>query len=344
MNEITILSTGKKSPVFSTDSMEELCELIDGLAPIVIIDENVNQLYPDLFKEFPKIVIHSSEQTKTLETVAHIYAQLIELGADRHSFLLAIGGGIISDIVGFVASTYMRGIRFAFVATTLMAQVDAAIGGKNGVNFQKFKNMIGTFTLPEFVWCNINFLKTLPTRERNAGFAEIIKYGLIQNPSILEFIETNLNKLNSFNPDIYKRLVEHCIQIKTNIVNTDAQEHGLRKTLNFGHTLGHAIEKCTSTYNHGEAVSIGMIASLNISKNKGFISSDEIERIKKLLHYFGLPIEADQKLIQLAINEMAMDKKKDKNFIDFILLTKIGQAEILPIEISELKNLISNSI
>lgn len=344
MHPITIYTEGKESKIFIEDSFIGLSELIDDSHTIVVMDENINRLYPSLFEELPKIIVQASESSKTLETASLIYEQLIDYEADRHSFILGIGGGIVCDITGFVASTFMRGVRFGFVATTLMAQVDAAIGGKNGVNFNRYKNMIGTFNQPEFVWCNTSILSSLPIRERNAGFAEIIKYGLIQNPEILDYIETLNNNISNINSDDYTYLIKETVSIKASIINTDPYEKGLRKILNFGHTLGHAIEKNSSKYNHGEAISIGMIAALSLSNNNGGISQDEIIRVEKLLEKYDLPSTADASLISNAIDSIAADKKRNQNSIDYIIISEIGNATIQSIEISELKSLLLKSI
>lgn len=348
MNTISIKSNklkSQESKILIEESMENILKMIGQSSSIIaIIDKNVNQLYPDLMADYPKIVIHAVESNKTLDTVGDIYEKLIKSGADRHVFLLGIGGGIICDIVGYVASTYMRGVRFGFIATTLMAQVDAAIGGKNGVNVHRYKNMVGTFNLPEFVFCDLNMLTTLPTHEINAGFAEIIKYGLIENPSILDFIEEDLKNISVFNYDVYKQLIEQCVLIKAGIVNADLQDKGVRRILNFGHTLAHAIEKHTSLYNHGEAVSLGIVASMMISHKKGHITTIEIDRIKRLLQHFDLPIEMEPKLLKSAIEEIVMDKKKNLDHIDFIILSKVGQAKILPIAINELKSLLLSTL
>ncbi len=344
MHPITIYTEGKESKIFIEDSFIGLSELIDNSHTIVVMDENINSLYPSLFEELPKIIVQASESSKTLETASLVYEQLIDYEADRHSFILGIGGGIVCDITGFVASTFMRGVRFGFVATTLMAQVDAAIGGKNGVNFNRYKNMIGTFNQPEFVWCNTSILSSLPIRERNAGFAEIIKYGLIQNPEILDYVETLNNNISNINSDDYTYLIKETVSIKAAIINTDPYEKGLRKILNFGHTLGHAIEKNSSKYNHGEAISIGMIAALSLSNNNGGISHDEIIRVEKLLEKYDLPTTADASLISNAIDSIAADKKRNQNSIDFIIISEIGNASIQPIEISELKSLLLKSI
>jgi 3-dehydroquinate synthase len=348
MKTISIKSNkpnGKESKILIEESMERILKLIGHSSSIIaIIDKNVNQLYPELMADSPKIFIHAEESNKTLDTVGDIYEKLIKLGADRHVFLLGVGGGIVCDIVGYVASTYMRGVRFGFIATTLMAQVDAAIGGKNGVNVHRYKNMVGTFNLPEFVCCDLSMLATLPTHEINTGFAEIIKYGLIENPSILDFIEENINNISILNYDVYKQLIEQCVMIKAGIVNADLQDKGVRRILNFGHTLAHAIEKHTSLYNHGEAVSIGIVASLMVSYKKGHITTNEIDRVKRLLQHFNLPIEMEPKLLKSAIEEIVMDKKRNQDSIDFIILTKIGHAQIFPIAIGELKPLLLSSL
>jgi 3-dehydroquinate synthase len=344
MNPIEIKSDNICSKIFIEKSMDGVRELISNSKVIVIIDENVNSLYQGLFKEFPKIMIHTNEQNKTLNTVNYIYEKLIELEADRHTFILAVGGGIICDIAGFVASTFMRGLQFGFVATTLMAQVDAAIGGKNGVNFQGFKNSIGAFNLPQFVWCDVNFLTTLPLREYNAGYAEIIKYGLIQDNSILQDIEENNFKFDNLNLDELIKLIKKCVVIKAQIVNNDVHEKGLRKILNFGHTFGHAIEKVTSKYNHGEAISIGMMISLGISQQKGTISAKEIERIGNLLQQFNFPLTIDKQMIPDLFRAILVDKKRNNSSMDFILLDKIGKAKIESIPINEFQMLINNFI
>ncbi|MEI6346969.1 MAG: 3-dehydroquinate synthase [Bacteroidota bacterium] len=338
MNNIDIFSNNSTSKIHIDNSIDLLKELLPNSKVIVIIDETVNCLYSKLFEEFPVIPIRSEEKEKTLQTVNYIYEKLIELEADRHSFLLGVGGGIVCDITGYVASTYMRGIQFGFIATTLMAQVDAAIGGKNGVNFHGYKNIIGTINLPNFVFCDVRFLTTLPTREFNAGFAEIIKYGLIQDLSILTDVEDNIEKYKNFDLNAIIQLIIKCARIKANIVNTDIQEKGIRKILNFGHTIGHALEKVSSKYNHGEAVSIGMMVALKISQLKGYISETEISRIVKLLQLYNLPTNIDNKSLTTLSEAITLDKKRNNNSIDYIILSKIGKAEVLSIDILELKS------
>jgi 3-dehydroquinate synthase len=340
MEAIEIKNNGLSSKIFIENSLGRLRTLLPDSNVIIIIDEEVNSLYGDIFGQYKRIPVLSGEHEKTLDTVAAIVAKLIELEADRHTFILGIGGGIVCDIAGFVASTYMRGIRFGFLATTLVAQVDAAIGGKNGVNFQRFKNIIGTFNQPEFVLSDVRFLNTLPARELNAGFAEIIKYGLISDKSIIGDAEQNHSQYINSNQDALIKLISKCVTIKASVVNEDVNEKGLRKILNFGHTFGHAIEKVSSDYNHGEAISIGMVIAMKISELKGNISTAETGRIYDLLQKYNLPVTIDKQLFPELINSLSADKKRNQSTIDYVILKQFGQAEILPLGLSELAELL----
>ena len=219
----------------------------------IITDENVFDLYSHDFPDFPVIKIRAGEEFKDLDTVQNIFKELLKSGADRYSFILAVGGGVVCDIAGFVASTYMRGIRFGFISTSLLSQVDASVGGKNGVNLGDVKNIIGVFNQPEFVLCDPTVLSTLPERELISGFAEVIKYSLIWDLKLFVEIERNLKKLLQFDPEFIQKIVWTSINIKKEVVEQDELEGGLRRILNFGHTFGHAIEK-THGLTHGEAI------------------------------------------------------------------------------------------
>jgi len=342
MNAIEIKSNGLSSDIFIDNSLERLSALLPASNVVIIIDEEVNNLYGDIFSQYKLITIRSGEPEKTLKTVADVYARFIEFEADRHTFILGVGGGIVCDIAGFVASTYMRGIRFGFVATTLVAQVDAAIGGKNGVNFQRCKNIIGTFNQPEFVLCDVRFLKTLPQRELNAGFAEIIKYGLISDKSIIDDVEMNYGQYMNCDLEAFTKLIAKCVSIKANVVNEDVNEKGRRKILNFGHTIGHAIEKISSDYNHGEAISIGMVIAMRISQINGTISNVDIDRICALLQQYHLPISIDKKVFPELIDSLSIDKKRNQSSIDYIIIKRLGEAAILTISLTELSDLLTN--
>ena len=342
MDTIEINNYGLSSSIFIESSLDRLNKLLPSSNVIIVIDDLVNSIYGDLFSAYKRIAVHSGETVKTLDTVVDITAKLIELEADRHTFILGVGGGIVCDITGFVASTYMRGVRFGFLPTTLVAQVDAAIGGKNGVNFQRFKNIIGTFNQPEFVLCDVRFLKTLPERELNAGFAEIIKYGLISDKSIIEDVDQNHSLYMNCDQNAFAELILKCVTIKANVVNQDVNEKGLRKILNFGHTIGHAIEKISSDYIHGEAISIGMVIAMKISESEGNISGSDTKRICALLQKYKLPVAIDKQLFPSLITSLTADKKRNESLIDFVVLKQFGEAVILTISFTELSGLLDN--
>lgn len=306
---------------------------------IIITDRNVAELYQSVFPSWPVIEIGLGEKIKTLETVQWIYEKLIDLDADRSTFIVAIGGGVVSDIAGFCASTYLRGIRFGFVSSTLLAQVDASVGGKNGVNFRGFKNMVGVFNQPEFVLCDIELLKTLPERELACGFAEIIKHAVIADAKLFSFIESNAAKAMSMVPDVIEKLVYDSVVIKSDVVNRDEREKGERRKLNFGHTFGHAVEK-TAGLPHGEAIAVGMKIAAGLSVKKRLLSVGEANRITEILKKFGLPIDAEYDK-DTAIDALRKDKKKEGDAIHFVLLKGIGNAVIDRIAIKELAEVLN---
>ena len=290
MKKIKIHGSGSTSVILVGERITKLSRYLPHGKAIIITDKNVHRLYHKELAGYPVIAISLGEKNKTLQTVEYIYKKLVELEADRSTFIVGVGGGIVCDITGFAASTYMRGLRFAFVPTTLLAQVDASLGGKNGVNFNGFKNMIGVFNQPEFVICDMTMLKTLPKKEILCGFAEIVKHALIADAGMFNFLEKNLRKALALNSRIIEELVYMSVVIKSDVVNQDEREKGLRRILNFGHTLGHAIEKCSDTYSHGEAISIGMVAISALSVRKGWLKPKEYTRIERLIRSIGLPV------------------------------------------------------
>jgi 3-dehydroquinate synthase len=289
------------------------------------------------WEKYHSIIIGTGEVNKTLATVTTIYNQLLDLGVDRSGFILGIGGGIVCDIAGYVAATYLRGLRCAFVPTTLLAQVDAAIGGKNGVNFHGYKNLIGTFRQPEFVLNDPGVLQSLPPEERANGFAEIVKHALIADDALFTFIEDNTEKMLNLDLAVINRLIMRSVEIKAGIVNRDEQEKGERRKLNFGHTFGHAIEK-VSGLSHGKAVAIGSVIAARMSMERGYLKSYDYERIRNVLTKLNLPTEiTGDKVAVLAA--LFNDKKREQDFIYFVLLDNIGQAVIEKIPVGDLKNL-----
>jgi len=279
------------------------------------------------------------EEIKTIETVQQIYTELLDHEADRSTFVVGVGGGIVCDITGYVASTFMRGVRFGFVATTLLAQVDASVGGKNGVNFKGYKNIVGVFNQPEFVLCDMNLLATLPEQEIACGFAEIVKHGAIGDVALFEYLEVNFAKALALDKEAIGKAVYDSVKLKAAVVNQDEKEQGERKKLNFGHTFGHAIEKTTAVP-HGVAVSLGMVVASQLSVKKGLFPSTEAERIKALLQNMGLPVklEIDRKSV---IDALKKDKKREGQEIHFVLLDRIGRAVVEPIALEELEAVVA---
>ena len=318
-------------------------ELLEDLLPkrriIVISDSNIDRTHHDLLAPYEHILIGQGEQAKSLITLEDIYRQLIALGADRTTFILGIGGGIVTDIAGFVASTYMRGLEFGFVTTTLLGSVDASVGGKNGVNVGGFKNMVGTFSQPNFVICDVALLHTLSDREFRAGLAEVIKTAILGDRELFELLEsTSFEELRQ-NDSLLNEVITRSVKVKAAVVAEDEREGGRRRILNLGHTVAHAIEKCTSKYSHGEAVAIGLFHITNSASDLKIIPESDAQRIVSLIEKFGfktaLPIEHKQLL-----DAIKGDKKRKGNSLHIILPTGIGCVEDRLVEFEELKTLI----
>jgi 3-dehydroquinate synthase len=337
MKKIMLTGNTGKSTIMSGMSLKDLIDFCSIEKTIVITDNNVYRLYGEQFSRYRTVVIESGEQYKTLDTVHNIYEKLLELEFDRSSYLVGIGGGVVCDITGFAASTYLRGLSFGFVPTTLLAQVDASVGGKNGVNFKGYKNLIGTINQPEFVICDFETLKTLPKAELSNGFAEVIKQALIGNKALFSRIERNREAALSLDKDTINRIVYDSLKVKTNIVSQDETEKGERRKLNFGHTFGHAFEK-TARIRHGEAVSIGMIIEAKLSEIKGMLKKKDVDRIKRVLTAFGLPVSF-QGNAETIVEAIMKDKKREDDYIHTVLLDGIGKAGIEKIKINVIKEI-----
>jgi 3-dehydroquinate synthase len=344
MNTITLQGKLGKSTLQVGVPLEKAQEYIEDAPCFVITDRTVRQLYGHRFPENADIVeIGTGEPSKTLDTAVLIYERLMKAKADRSAFLFGIGGGIVCDITGFVGSTYLRGIRFGFAPTTLLAQVDASVGGKNGVNLKGFKNIIGVFNQPEFVICDPSVLPSLGRREIACGISEIIKNALIADAELFEYLERNAAKALAVQPDIIGHLVYHSVRIKAMIVSRDETESGERRILNFGHTLGHAIEKI-GAIPHGEAVAMGMGLATELSVQKGFLTHSEADRISNLLTAYGLshPVRIPSGELLSALD---MDKKRIGAHLHFVLLKSIGKPLIhpLPLKDSDLVNVLQKT-
>jgi 3-dehydroquinate synthase len=277
------------------------------------------------------IEVPEGEVSKSLGQVEKLYDRLLELNCDRKSVLIALGGGVIGDLVGFVAATYQRGINFIQVPTTLLSQVDSSVGGKTGVNHPKGKNMIGAFYQPRLVVTDLQTLKTLPIKEYRAGLAEIVKYGVISDASFFEFLEKNYKDILNLNHDCLSYIIENSCAIKAKVVEKDERETHHRMILNFGHTLGHAIESLTgySRFVHGEAVAIGMVRAAELSHSMGKCSKEVPRRLETLLKNLGLPVEMPELDPTAVIESLYHDKKTMDNKIKFILVKEIGSIEIV---------------
>jgi 3-dehydroquinate synthase len=328
------------------DCLSQLDKIITdqewGREIFIITDPLVNELYGDElrkgFKNRAKIIqVPRGERFKNLKEASRLYDELIKNSAHRDALIIALGGGVIGDIAGFVAATYMRGVNYIQVPTTLLAQVDAAIGGKTGVNHAKGKNLIGCFYQPKLVFIDVKTLATLPARELRTGLAEVVKYGIIEDDDFFKFLENNAHHLNTkaFEDEatqraalkLWQTIVAESAKIKARIVEKDETESNIRMILNYGHTIGHAIEALTRyrAYNHGEAVAIGMVAAAMISCRMKLTESAVVERIISLLEKLGLPVEIKGLPIKKIIDNMMIDKKVREGAINFVLPERLGK-------------------
>jgi 3-dehydroquinate synthase len=324
-------STAAVDYYFAT-GISRLKEIVDKRNAVIITDENVFNGHQQRLKGWNTIVLKSGEEFKVQATVDSVIEQLIAHGADRATCLIGVGGGVITDLTGYVASIYMRGIRFGFVPTTLLSLVDASIGGKNGIDVGVYKNMVGIIRQPAFLLHDLIFLNTLPESEWRNGFAEIIKHACIKDAAMFRELEQYDLSYYQKKKAVICTLIQRNALIKTKVVQGDEFETGERKLLNFGHTLGHALEN-QYELSHGEAISIGMTFASRLSgKLRGF---KQPERVISVLQKYGLPTVAEFDKDKV-IGVLQMDKKKVKDTISFILLEKIGKAVIEKISIDHI--------
>lgn len=305
------------------DALSQLDDLTKGRRTIFITDSNVKEIYSYFFESKECIVMPHGEENKNIDTYQSICTELLSIGADRKTFIVGFGGGVVTDMAGFVASTYMRGVGFGFIATTLLAQIDASLGGKNGVDFNGYKNILGAFQEPEFVLCDPKFFETLPKKELTAGYGELVKYAMLRGEYILAKNE----------------YVTRCVEAKMDVVRSDFKESGQRKMLNLGHTFAHAVEKCTREYNHGEAVGIGLSVMAQISQGMGFLQPVDCKRIIEMIKEYGLPTQVPQDIsIDDLISAIFKDKKRSGNSIDMVLLRAFGDPFIHSMEFDAVRD------
>ncbi len=299
--------------------------LPEGVRAIVLTDENCAAAMGAEMGGRERIVIAGGEENKTLATVEKIYRGLIELGADRGTWLVGWGGGIVTDVAGFVAATYMRGMAgCGYVASSLLAQVDASVGGKCGANVEGYKNMAGVFSQPDFVLCDTALLATLPEREFRAGVAEMIKAGVIGDVELFEMLEAHGEEELRAEGELLVQAVVAAVRLKARIVEADEREAGERRKLNLGHTVGHAVEKLSRRWNHGEAVAIGMAEVCRESARRGMLEVGARDRIIGALERYGLPTEHD--LTPEAITEaVRRDKKAESGCLRWVVPVAVGE-------------------
>jgi 3-dehydroquinate synthase len=335
MQKKRFLFSGKETLFYFDAAFNLLEKIVSKEKAIIITDENLFQAYKRKLKGFNTIVLKPGEQFKVQQTVDVIIDQLILLGADRQTTLIGFGGGVITDITGYVAGIYMRGIEVGYIPTSLLAMVDAAIGGKNGIDVGVYKNMVGLIRQPSFLIYDYSLLKTLPLAEWKNGFAEIIKHACIKDSKM--FIELEQNSISKYkkNPELLASLIMRNALIKIKVVQQDEFEKGDRKLLNFGHTLGHAIENMYQL-SHGEAISIGMTYAALMSQQLKFYK--EAERVINLLHQYGLPTVAEFDA-KKAFNILLKDKKRQADSINYILLQKTGKAVVQPLLLVQLQEI-----
>ena len=333
MEKIIINTSGSRSEILVGENWESVNKMLPESGVVVITDDNVLRIYGDRFPEFPVFKIKPGEISKKLKVIGNLTKGLLATGIDRSGFILAIGGGVVCDITGFLASIYMRGVRCAYVSSTLLSQVDASTGGKNGINLGNTKNVLGNFKQPEFVICDPSMLQTLPDEEYFSGLAELIKTAIIGNEKLFEFIEHSYEGIIKRDPELLSLMISLSINFKASVVSVDEKEAGLRRILNFGHTFGHAIEMYES-FKHGFAVAAGMELAANFSCARGIIRESERVRIIDLLMKFNLLREhniPDNQIGQFILH----DKKKTGADIHFVFTCGIGKAIVEKIPVME---------
>jgi 3-dehydroquinate synthase len=336
MKKITYRFSHSSTDYYFDHRVADLRSIVDKKNAVIITDEHVFGLHHSRFRGWNIIVLKAGEEYKIQATVDSIVEQLIALGADRDTVLIGVGGGVVTDLTGYVASIYMRGLRFGFLPASLLAAVDASIGGKNGIDVDVYKNMVGTIRQPSFILHDAGFLDTLPPEEWKNGFAEIIKHAAILDARMFKELEENSISSYQKNTAAISALIKRNVLLKTKLVQQDEFEKGNRKLLNFGHTLGHALEN-QYELSHGQAISIGMGFACFLSKKKNGFSDGK--RVVALLEQYGLPAYASfdkRKVFEV----LKMDKKRVRREVSYVLLERIGKAVVHPVGLTEVKKIL----
>ena len=336
MKQVTYKFSNSSVDYYFDGSITYLKKIVDSKNAIIITDENVYKHHQSKFKGWNVIVLKAGEEYKIQGTVDSIIEELIAMQADRKTTLIGIGGGVVTDMTGYVASVYMRGISFGFIPTTVLAMVDASIGGKNGIDVGVYKNMVGIIRQPKFLLYDLNFLASLPHTEWENGFAEIIKHACIKDAAMFSLLDKNRLSLYQSKKVLMSELIKRNVLIKTKVVQKDEFEKAERRLLNFGHTLGHALEN-QYELSHGQAISIGMTYACHISEQlSGFKQTD---KVVKVLEQYGLPtyVSFNKKK---AIEVLKMDKKRERKEMNYILLERVGKGIVKSIPVKVLEKLV----
>jgi 3-dehydroquinate synthase len=321
----------------------------------VVTDEHLAGLAGGFVEELVAVgigsslkVVPSGEASKSLDVAMELYDRLVAMKADRQTCVVAVGGGVIGDLAGFVAATYVRGLALLMVPTSLLAMVDSSVGGKVGVNHPAAKNIIGAFHQPSGVWIDTEILATLPDRELRCGLAEVVKYGMILDAEFFESLEQNDAAIEARDPSAIRRIITRSCELKAEVVSADEREEtGLRAVLNFGHTIGHAIEAVAGyggAFEHGEAVAVGMVAEARLAERLGWIDSNVTQRLIGLLRRFQLPVDAPGLDIDSLYHAMGRDKKNQGGQIRFVLPREIGRVELTGANESEIRAVLAEMV
>ena len=329
--------------ILITNTFDGLAEQMKNLGYIpekklcIVTDSNVALLYAEavkeeLCKEFPNVFVYTvpaGEEHKNIRTVNGIYEYLIENRFDRQDVLIALGGGVVGDMTGYAAATYLRGIDFIQVPTTLLSQTDSSIGGKTGVDFMQYKNMVGAFYMPKMVYMNLSVLESLPREQLVSGFGEILKHGLIKDIAYFEWLKAHYDEIWMLNYDVLEEMIYVSCDIKRGVVERDPKEKGERALLNFGHTIGHAIEKLSDfELSHGTCVGLGVVAASYLSKMQGNLTEEELSMIEQTMARFGLKTRVEGFDAAEVLQVTKSDKKMVGSQVKFVLLKTPGNAYI----------------
>ena len=329
-------------PVIIENDYGKLAEMISGMFPnlqriCIVTDSNVAPLYLDAVTSYvsecaavvTEYIFDAGESNKTLDTVKGCYDKLLACDFNRRDMIIGLGGGVTGDVAAFIASTYMRGCRFVNLPTSLLAMADSSVGGKCGVDYDKYKNIVGSIYMPSLVYASTDVLQTLPDREFSSGVAEILKAGLIRDANFYEWLIMNFSEIMEKDGEALKYMLSKAVEIKQYYVTKDPFEEGERMILNFGHTIGHALEKHFDfKYLHGECVALGSVAAAYISYKRSMLSTEEFYEIRDMFVPFDLPISLDTFDIESVYSNIGHDKKNTDSGLKFILLKKIGKAVI----------------